>query len=178
MRQSECLAHTTHQRLEDFVRTDGRGDFLEDVEQEVPRAQRILRFTRLRAGADVRVEARAQLRQLDRRHEGVPRPGEQHIGRRLSRPVRQQDEDRRATVRRLRRQRADFIREIRGAGVGGVEDEIGRTDGRRFGDLKAAADQHALQTLGTAGRTAEQKNAVTKQVRQNDFVRARGGGKV
>ena len=126
----------------------------------------------------MRVEARAQLWQLDRGNEDVTRSGEQHISRGLGRPVSQQDEDRRATVRRFRRQRADFTRQIRVARFGGVEDEIGGTNGRRFGDLKAAADQHALQTLRTAGRTAEQKNAVTKQVRQNDFVRARGGGKV
>ena len=67
---------------------------------------------------------------------------------------------------------------IRGAGIGGVENEIGRSDGRRLGDLKATAYQHALQTLGTAGGIAEQKNAVTKQVRQNVCFRARGGGKL
>ena len=178
MRQAERLADATHQRLEDLVGTHRCGDFLEDVEQEVACAERFLRFARLRAGPDMGVQARAQLGQMDWGNERVPRAGEQRVGCGVGLAVCQQNEHRRAAIRRLRRQRAHLIREILVAGSGGVENEIGRSGGRCFGDLKAAAYQHALQALGTAARIAEQKNAVTKQVRQNAFVRARGGGKV
>ena len=64
------------------------------------------------------------------------------------------------------------------AGFGRVEDEIERSGGRRFGDLKAAADQHTLQTIGSAVGIAEQQNAVTNQIRQEVVFRARGGGKL
>src|SRR2546427_13090739 len=61
VRQPERLADPAHQRLEDLVRAQRRGAFLEDVEQQVAGAQRLA--SRLHVAADPQAgpDAGAQL---------------------------------------------------------------------------------------------------------------------
>ncbi len=49
VREPERLAHAPHQCLENLVRTQRRGDFLKNVEQQIARAQRLLRLAHLGA---------------------------------------------------------------------------------------------------------------------------------
>ena len=65
MGQPERLADPAHQRLQDLVRAQRRGDFLEDVEQQIASAQRLASLLHIAADPQVGVDAGAQLPEVD-----------------------------------------------------------------------------------------------------------------
>jgi len=178
VRQPERLPHAAHQRLEDLIGAQGGRDFLEDVEQQIARPQRVARLARLEACPHVPVEPRAQLRQMHRHAQHVLRAGEQRFRRRRRVVFGQNDEHRRARVGGARRERAHLLGEILHARVGRVEQQVGRLRAVVLGDLEAPAHEQPLESLGPRRGGTNQQDRVSGKFGQGGALRAGGGAKV
>jgi len=104
VRQPERLADPAHQRLEDLVRAQRRGDLLKDVEQQIAGAQRLASLLEIAADPQVGLDAGAQLPEVDGTGHRVLRPGLEGFGHGVRAALRDQHHERRPGVALGRRE--------------------------------------------------------------------------
>jgi hypothetical protein len=173
--EAKRMPHPTDQRLEDLVGAQGRGDLLEDVEQQVARSQGILGLAQLVTQTQVGVDAGAQLTEVHGARHGVPRARLQRIRHGVGPAVRHEDDDRCARVACPGRQIAYRVRQPRLLGGDGEDQEIGRlvlrTVGAEWwiggvGDLEAASYQEPLEPVRSGPGVADEEDSVLDLFRQ------------
>ena len=143
-------------------------DLLEDVEQEIARAQRVARLLQLPPDAQVGVDAGAELTEVHRARHRVLGAGLERIRHRVGTAVRHEDDHGDCREAGRRGEVAYRIREPRLPGAHGEDQQIGRVlvgpvrargRIRRLGNLESAADQEALEAVRPGGWVADEEDA-------------------
>ena len=134
--EPERLAHPPDQSLENLVRAQRSGHFLEDVEQQVAGAQRVARLSQVAADPEMGVDAGAELAEVDGARDRVLGAGEDRLGGRLRPPLADEDEHRGAAVARPGRELPDQVGQPGLPAGDRVEQQVGR---RPVGALRGAA---------------------------------------
>ncbi|OLC73167.1 MAG: hypothetical protein AUH78_14385 [Gemmatimonadetes bacterium 13_1_40CM_4_69_8] len=168
VRQPERLADPSHERLENLVGAQRGGDLLEDVEQEITRAQRLACLLQLPPDAEVGVDAGAELTEMHGARHRVLGAGLERIRHRLGTAVRHEDDHGDCREAGRGGEVAHRVRESRLPGAHGEDQQIGRVlvgpvrgrgRIRRLGDLESAADQEALEAVRPGGWVADEEDA-------------------
>ena len=185
MREAERLSDAADQGLEDLVGPQRGRHFLEDVEQQVPGAQRVAGVVQVAALAEVRIDPGSQLAEVDGRRHRVLGSGLERVCDRVGPAVGHEHDHGRASEPGCGREVAHLVYQT---GILGADREhhyvrrlvprpVGAGGGGRvgrFGNLEATAHQEPLEAVRAGPGVADEEDALLALFRQRSRPR-RGG---